>query len=105
MTKDLTPFQWKVLAAAMKIPFGETRSYKWIAEQIGRPKAVRAVGQALKRNPYPVIIPCHRVIGEDGTLGGYAGRFTRKKARLLAAERKIAEQIGVNSLTLLEFNC
>ena len=80
----LTKFQWKVLSVAAKIPLGETRSYKWVAAQVGSPKAVRAVGQALKRNPYPVIIPCHRVIKEDGSLGGYAGGSGEKKAELLA---------------------
>ena len=89
----LTLFQWKVLAAAMRIPLGQTRSYKWIAQKIGQPQAVRAVGQALKQNPYPLIIPCHRVIKSDGSLGGYAGRLDKKKGRLLAMEKKIFTQI------------
>lgn len=92
-TKKLTKFQWKVLSVTANIPLGETRSYKWVAEQIGSPKAVRAVGQALRRNPYPVIIPCHRVIRQDGTLGGYAGGPSDKKAKLLEIERKIKEDI------------
>ncbi|HBR14961.1 MAG TPA: cysteine methyltransferase [Candidatus Omnitrophica bacterium] len=87
---SMTKFQWQVLEAAMRIPLGETRSYKWVAQQIGRPKAVRAVGQALKKNPYPLIIPCHRVIKEDGSLGGYAGNCYKKKAELLAVEKEIA---------------
>ena len=87
--KKLTFFQWKVLAATMKIPLGETRSYAWVAKQIGKPKAVRAVGQALRSNPYPLIIPCHRVIKSDGSLGGYAGKWDNKKAQLLARERAI----------------
>jgi len=87
-SKTLTPFQWQVLKAAAKIPLGQTRSYKWVAKQIGRPKAVRAVGQALKRNPYPVIIPCHRVIKEDGSLGGYAGKEGKRKAELLNQEQE-----------------
>ncbi|MBI5149642.1 MAG: MGMT family protein [Candidatus Omnitrophica bacterium] len=89
----LTKFLWKVLAATMTIPLGETRSYQWVARKIGSPKAVRAVGQALRRNPYPVIIPCHRVIHEDGSLGAYAGRYGTRKARLLARERRIAAEI------------
>ena len=95
--EKLTDFQWQVLAAAMTIPLGQTRSYKWVARKIGRPKAVRAVGQALKKNPYPLIIPCHRVIKEDGSLGGYAGRQTPKKARLLAMEKEIVSSIGKSS--------
>ena len=89
----LTKFQWQVLAATFKIPIGETRSYKWVAWQVGRPKAVRAVGQALKRNPYPVIIPCHRVIKEDGSLGGYAGRAGKKKKLLLEQEKEICQRL------------
>jgi len=85
----LTKFQWKVLTVTAKIPLGETRSYKWVAEQIGSPRAVRAVGQALRRNPYPVTIPCHRVIKSDGSLGGYAGGSGKKKAELLAIEQEI----------------
>jgi len=87
--KNLTRFQWDVLKATMKIPLGQTRTYKWVAGQIGKPNAVRAVGQALKRNPYPLIIPCHRVIKEDGSLGAYAGRYNRKKAGLLDKEKEI----------------
>lgn len=93
----MTDFQWQVLAAAMTIPLGETRSYKWVAQKIGRPGAARAVGQALKKNPYPLLIPCHRVIKEDGSLGGYAGRQTPKKAKLLAMEKEIAFQFGKSS--------
>lgn len=81
----------------MTIPLGETRSYKWVAQRIGRPRAVRAVGQALKKNPYPLIIPCHRVIKEDGSLGGYAGRQTLKKAKLLAMEKEIISRIEKSS--------
>lgn len=90
----LTEFQWKVLMATTQIPLGETRSYQWIAQQIGCPKAVRAVGQALRRNPYPLIIPCHRVIHTSGALGAYAGRYNNRKAGLLKKERQIAEQIA-----------
>ncbi len=66
-------FQQKVWMACAAIPRGEVRTYRWIAEHIGRPKAVRAVGSALGKNPFAPIIPCHRVIKSDGTLGGYSG--------------------------------
>ena len=85
----LTRFQWKVLAVTAKIPLGETRSYAWVAQKTGSPRAVRAVGQALRRNPYPITIPCHRVIKSDGSLGGYAGGSSAKKAKLLEMEQAI----------------
>jgi len=79
-------FQRRVLEAARQIPFGEARPYAWVAEQIGRPRAVRAVGTALARNPVPLIVPCHRVWRSDGGLGGYLFG-TDVKSRLLALER------------------
>ena len=82
----LTPFQQAVYAVVATIPKGQTRSYAWVARRIGRPKAVRAVGNALNRNPFAPRIPCHRVIRSDGSLGGFA-RGTAAKRRLLAAER------------------
>ena len=92
-TKKLTKFQWKVLGITAKIPLGETRTYQWVAQRAGSPKAVRAVGQALRWNPYPLIIPCHRVIKTDGTLGGYAGGPSAKKAELLQMEREIVRNL------------
>lgn len=81
-------FQQKVLKATMKIPFGETRSYKAIANDIGHPGAARAVGKAEATNPVPIIIPCHRVLGVDGKLHGYsAGQGLETKKWLLALER------------------
>ena len=80
-----TPFQREVWEITRLIPYGETRSYTWVAEQIKKPGAVRAVGQALARNPLPVIIPCHRVLNIDGKLGGYSGG-TEIKKRLLFLE-------------------
>ncbi len=74
-----TPFQRKVWETTRLIPYAETRSYLWVAEQIKRPKAVRAVGQALGRNPLPVIIPCHRVVASDGKLGGFSGGVEMKR--------------------------
>lgn len=69
----LTPFQREVLTTTSRIPWGETWSYQQIAAQIGRAKASRPVGQALGRNPIPIVIPCHRVIASGGGLGGYCG--------------------------------
>ncbi len=80
-----TRFQNKVWDAIRQIPHGEVRSYKWIAEQIGKPKAVRAVGSAVGANAVSIFIPCHRVIRSDGTLGGYGGGIARKR-QLLALE-------------------
>ncbi len=84
-----TPFQREVWEITRLIPYGETRSYTWVAEQIGKPGAVRAVGQALGRNPLPIIIPCHRVIASDGKLGGYSGgvKMKRHLLRLEATAR------------------
>lgn len=77
-----TEFQNLVWDTIYEIPHGEVRSYKWIAEQIGRPKAVRAVGNATGSNPITIIIPCHRVIGSNGNLGGYGGGLDRKRQLL-----------------------
>lgn len=79
-------FELDVLAAAREIPVGEVRSYAWVAATIGRPAAVRAVGSALGRNPVPVVVPCHRVVRADGTVGDYVFGTAYKQA-LLAAER------------------
>lgn len=80
-----TAFQQSVWQALNQIPYGQTCSYQDIANQIGNPKAVRAVGAANGRNPIAIIVPCHRVIGKNGTLTGYAGGMDRK-AKLLALE-------------------
>lgn len=80
-----TPFQNEVWDAIRQIPHGEVRSYRWIAEKIGNPKAVRAVGSAVGANAVSIFIPCHRVIRSDGTLGGYGGGIERKR-QLLALE-------------------
>ncbi|WP_070121007.1 methylated-DNA--[protein]-cysteine S-methyltransferase [Bacillus marinisedimentorum] len=84
---EATPFRQQVWHALEQIPYGETRSYADIAEAIGKPKAVRAVGQANRANALPIIIPCHRVIGKNGSLVGYAGSRTGVKEELLALER------------------
>jgi methylated-DNA-[protein]-cysteine S-methyltransferase len=80
-----TAFQQAVWQALCDIPYGETRSYSDIARAIGKPNAVRAVGAANGRNPLSIIVPCHRVIGQNGSLTGYAGGLEIKKA-LLALE-------------------
>ncbi len=82
-----TEFMVAVWQALRAIPYGETRSYKEIAQSIGRAKAVRAVGLANNRNPIPVFIPCHRVIGADGSLVGYRGGLSMK-GHLLALEKQ-----------------
>ena len=82
-----TPFQKSVWAALMDIPYGQTRSYKDIASAVGNPKACRAVGMANNKNPIAIIIPCHRVIGADGSLVGY-GSGLDKKTILLELEQK-----------------
>ncbi len=80
-----TVFQHKVWDSIQQIPYGELRSYKWIAEQIGKPEAVRAVGNAVGANPVSIFRPCHRVIRSNGALGGYGGGLDRKR-QLLALE-------------------
>ncbi len=81
-----TPFQQEVWQELRRIPFGKTASYQAIAERLGRPKACRAVGMANARNPLPIIIPCHRIIGKNGTLTGFGGGLPVKR-QLLELER------------------
>lgn len=88
----MTLFTKEVYKVVLKIPLGEVRTYKWVAEKLGRPKAYRAVGQALKNNPYPIIIPCHRVIASSSDLGGYVwGRKTKRA--ILNLERQIRNSV------------
>jgi O-6-methylguanine DNA methyltransferase len=84
--RGLSEFERAVLLKAREIPRGEVRTYGWVASQIGRPLAVRAVGTALRKNPVPVFIPCHRVVRSDGQLGQYALGGTEQKAAILSAE-------------------
>jgi methylated-DNA-[protein]-cysteine S-methyltransferase len=77
--KQGTPFQQEVWQALLDIPYGQTRSYLQIAQQVGNPKAIRAVGAAIGQNPLAIVVPCHRVIGSDGSLVGFAGGLQRKK--------------------------
>ncbi len=82
-----TEFQWKVWKELMNIPYGETISYGELARRIGHPSSARAVGMANSKNPIGILVPCHRVIGSNGKLTGYAGGMPRKEA-LLALERQ-----------------
>ena len=94
-----TPFQLSVWEALKTIPYGETASYSYIATHISNPKAVRAVGAANGRNPLSIFIPCHRIIGKNGTLTGYAGGLDKKKI-LLNLEQKTISSNDSFSLNL-----
>ena len=83
--RGLTEFERAVLRKALEIPRGEVRTYAWIAREIGHPAAVRAVGSALRRNPVPILIPCHRVVRSDGSVGQYA-LGASAKGQILSAE-------------------
>ena len=85
-----TPFQKKVWAALLTIPYGETRSYGEIARQIGAPGAYRAVGLANGHNPIGIIVPCHRVIGANGSLTGYGGGLERKRTLLEMEKSRVS---------------
>lgn len=91
--RSVTEFERAVLLKAREIPAGEVRTYSWIAREIGRPAAVRAVGSALRKNPVPLLIPCHRVIRSDGHIGEYALGGSDAKRTILAAEGIHREQI------------
>ncbi|UCF86788.1 MAG: methylated-DNA--[protein]-cysteine S-methyltransferase [Nitrospiraceae bacterium] len=80
-----TDFEKNVWSSLRDIPFGDTKSYKWIAGKVGSPAATRAVGQALSKNPIPIVLPCHRVIESDGSIGGYSSGVNIKR-RLLDME-------------------
>ena len=84
-----TDFQNRVWRALQRIPYGGTISYKQLAEEVGSPKAVRAVGAANGANPIPIIIPCHRVIGKDGSLTGFGGGLKLKRKLLELESRQL----------------
>lgn len=89
---NMTIFEKKVYKVVSKIPIGQVRTYKWVAQKIGHPMASRAVGNALNKNPYPLIIPCHRVVSTSGDIGGFV--WGRKiKSKLLDLERQIKERV------------
>jgi len=80
-----SPFEQNVWTICKSIPYGQTRNYKWLASELGNPNSARAVGNALGKNPTPIIIPCHRIIASSGTIGGFAGEISMKR-KLLALE-------------------
>jgi len=82
---EATPFRRKIWGAIQSVPYGETKSYAWIAKQAGKPGAARAAGQAVGDNPFAVVVPCHRVIASDGGLCGFGGGLEMKR-KLLALE-------------------
>ena len=79
---SITPFHRAVLAALADVPYGTVTTYASLASDAGRPRAARAIGGAMNRNPIPIVLPCHRVVGSDGSLTGYAGGLPRKEALL-----------------------
>jgi O-6-methylguanine DNA methyltransferase len=89
----LTQFEQAVLRKTMEIPWGEVRPYAWVAREIGRPRAVRAVGSALAGNPIPFVIPCHRVVRADGRIGEYGAGGPEAKRRVLASEGIDADEL------------
>jgi len=88
----MTKFEKKVLMVVTKIPLGQVRSYKWVAQKVGKPFASRAVANALSKNKYPLFIPCHRVVCSSGEIGGYFLGKTMKK-ELIKLEQKIKNMI------------
>ncbi|HXJ42628.1 MAG TPA: methylated-DNA--[protein]-cysteine S-methyltransferase [Bryobacteraceae bacterium] len=88
-----TSFQLEVWQALCRIPYGQTRSYRDIARAVNRPKGFQAIGQANTRNPLPIVVPCHRVIAVDGTMGGYGGGLERKRL-LLETEIRYADRFS-----------
>lgn len=80
-----TEFEKEVWEAIKEVPYGETRTYKWLAERVGSPSGSRAVGQALSKNPIPIVVPCHRIIESTGNIGGYSSGVDVKR-RLLEME-------------------
>lgn len=87
-----TEFQNAVWKACRRIPYGKTASYRDLAERVGQPRGARAVGMAMKRNPWPIVVPCHRVCSSDGSIGGYSGTGgVSFKERLLALEGRDAQ--------------
>ena len=88
--RNLSEFEKKVYRAVFEIPRGEVRSYKWVAKRIGLSGAYRAVGNALNKNPYPKVIPCHRIIKSDGSIGGYA--------KGIASKRMLLKSEGIDSV-------
>ena len=91
-----TPFYQRIWELTRDIPYGEVCSYSWLAGKVGKPKAARAVGGAMRANPLPIVIPCHRVVRNDGGLGGYLGGLHWKR-RLLSLEGRDMEKAAISS--------
>jgi len=89
-------FHTEVWRGLLEIPYGETRSYGWLATRVNRPGAARAVGSANGRNPIAIVVPCHRVIGADGTLVGYGGGLNRKRALLDLERQHFAPRLALD---------
>jgi len=89
-----TTFQQNIWSILLQIEFGETKSYEWVSLQHGNKKAIRAAAQAIGKNPLAIVIPCHRVIGKNGSLTGFAGGLERKRVLLKIEERKSALHEG-----------
>ncbi len=96
-TSVATDFELRVWEAVRHIPFGETRTYGWVAARVGSPLAARAVGRAMAMNPLPIIIPCHRVVGHKGQLTGFGGGLAMKR-RLLDMEAKAGDSASAGCL-------
>jgi O-6-methylguanine DNA methyltransferase len=98
-----SPFQRSVWQITQSIPYGETRTYSWVASKLGMPKAAMAVGQALARNPLPIIIPCHRVICKDGSLGGFSGgrNWKEKLLEIEASHTSYSSSLRLSSPNIL----
>ena len=95
-----TEFYRNVLEVVRGIPYGTLRSYKWVAQRIGAPRATRPVGQALSHNPVPIVVPCHRVVNSDGSIGGYSGGGPAVKRRLIEIETgQVGLRLGADERT------
>ncbi len=93
--EGVSPWERLVLDGARSLSYGEATSYGRLAQRIGRPRAARAVGNALGRNPIPIVIPCHRILAGDGTIGGYGGASRASQARMLSVKRTLLAIEGV----------
>ena len=85
-----TPFQRKVWRTLLSVPYGKLRSYQWVAARVGGPQYARAVGNAVGANPLPIVVPCHRIVAHDATLGGFSGGLPTKR-KLLTLEKSLAQ--------------
>jgi len=97
--KELTHFEKKVYTVVKKIPCGEVRTYAWVAEKAGKPGALRAVGNALNKNPFPIVVPCHRVVRSDGSVGEYAfGKDLKRKLLGIEASDSVSRRTATHGV-------